>query len=79
MSAKRQSLGKGLDALLGMADETHVVENRQMYDEKYALADEIFASVCEYRSPPGGFFLWLPVEDGEHHCEFQPGHCLLDN
>ena len=47
------------------SDETHVVENRQMYDEKYALADEIFASVCEYRSPPGGFFLWLPVEDGE--------------
>ena len=47
------------------SDETHVVENRRLYDEKYALADEIFASVSEYRSPPGGFFLWLPVEDGE--------------
>ena len=47
------------------SDETHVVENRRLYDEKYALANEIFASVSEYRSPPGGFFLWLPVEDGE--------------
>ena len=29
------------------------------------LPTRFFASVCEYRSPPGGFFLWLPVEDGE--------------
>ena len=47
------------------ADEAHVIENRRMYDEKYALADEIFAEIADYRSPPGGFFLWLPVEDGE--------------
>ena len=47
------------------ADEAHVEENRRLYAEKFALADEIFADVPGYQSPEGGFFLWLPVEDGE--------------
>ncbi|MDV4144845.1 aminotransferase class I/II-fold pyridoxal phosphate-dependent enzyme [Shimia sp. FJ5] len=47
------------------ADEAHVVENRRLYAEKFALADEIFAGVPGYQSPEAGFFLWLPVEDGE--------------
>ncbi len=47
------------------ADETHVQENRALYREKYALADEIFAGVTGYRPPEAGFFLWLPVADGE--------------
>lgn len=46
-------------------DEAHVEENRRLYAEKFALADRIFADVPEVTSPPGGFFLWLPVEDGE--------------
>ncbi|WP_166418071.1 aminotransferase class I/II-fold pyridoxal phosphate-dependent enzyme [Cochlodiniinecator piscidefendens] len=47
------------------ADEVHVIENRRLYVEKYAIADEIFADVAGYQSPEAGFFLWLPVEDGE--------------
>ena len=47
------------------ADEAHVVENRRLYGEKYALADEIFREVNSYKGPDAGFFLWLPVEDGE--------------
>jgi N-succinyldiaminopimelate aminotransferase len=47
------------------ADETHVEENRRLYAEKYAMADEIFAGVAGYGAPVAGFFLWLPVEDGE--------------
>lgn len=46
-------------------DEEHVIENRRMYQEKYQIADEIFAGVPGYRPPEAGFFLWLPVEDGE--------------
>ncbi|GAA6181684.1 aminotransferase class I/II-fold pyridoxal phosphate-dependent enzyme [Shimia sp. NS0008-38b] len=46
-------------------DEEHVVENRRMYAEKFDLADEIFEGIDGYRSPKAGFFLWLPVEDGE--------------
>lgn len=47
------------------ADEAHVAENRTLYREKYAVADEVFASVQEYQPPEAGFFLWLPVDDGE--------------
>ena len=47
------------------ADEAHVVENRRLYGEKYAIADRIFGNVPGYTSPEAGFFLWLPVENGE--------------
>ncbi|KFI27382.1 aspartate aminotransferase [Haematobacter massiliensis] len=47
------------------SDETHVIANQALYAEKYALADEVFAGAQGYQPPEGGFFLWLPVEDGE--------------
>ena len=47
------------------ADETHVEENRALYLEKFELADRIFGNVPGYMPPQAGFFLWLPVEDGE--------------
>ncbi len=46
-------------------DEEHVTQNRQLYQEKYAVADEVFSGVQAYQGPEAGFFLWLPVEDGE--------------
>lgn len=46
-------------------DEAHVTENRALYHEKFALADRILGHVPGYRSPEAGFFLWLPVENGE--------------
>ncbi|MFV0513581.1 MAG: aminotransferase class I/II-fold pyridoxal phosphate-dependent enzyme [Jhaorihella sp.] len=46
-------------------DEAHVDENRALYQEKYALADEVMGRVQGYRAPEAGFFLWLPVDDGE--------------
>lgn len=47
------------------ADETHVEVNRVLYNEKFADAAVIFAGLQGYRAPDAGFFLWLPVEDGE--------------
>ncbi|MCP3970878.1 MAG: aminotransferase class I/II-fold pyridoxal phosphate-dependent enzyme [Rhodobacteraceae bacterium] len=47
------------------ADEAHVDHNRALYNDKYQLADEIFDGVPGYMPPKAGFFLWLPVEDGE--------------
>lgn len=47
------------------SDESHVKENRSLYQEKYAVADHIFAGLNGYVGPEAGFFLWLPVEDGE--------------
>ncbi|MBE0413362.1 aminotransferase class I/II-fold pyridoxal phosphate-dependent enzyme [Yoonia sp.] len=46
-------------------DEAHVVENRALYHQKYRVADDILGGVSGYRSPQAGFFLWLPVGDGE--------------
>ncbi len=46
-------------------DEDHVVDSRARYNGKYAMADEVFAGVEGYGAPEAGFFLWLPVEDGE--------------
>ncbi|MCT4371452.1 aminotransferase class I/II-fold pyridoxal phosphate-dependent enzyme [Yangia mangrovi] len=47
------------------ADEAHVEQNRALYFEKFELADRIFGNVPGYMPPQAGFFLWLPVEDGE--------------
>ncbi len=47
------------------ADEEHVAENRALYQEKYTIADEVFAGVQGYMPPEAGFFLWLPVDNGE--------------
>ncbi len=47
------------------ADEAHVAENRALYQQKYAIADEVFAGLEGYMPPEAGFFLWLPVENGE--------------
>ncbi len=46
-------------------DEAHVDENRALYAAKYGIADEILKDVPGYQAPEAGFFLWLPVEDGE--------------
>ena len=47
------------------SDEAHVEENRRLYGEKFDVADAVFAEVPGYQSPQAGFFLWLPVADGE--------------
>jgi aspartate/methionine/tyrosine aminotransferase len=47
------------------ADEGHVVENRHLYQQKFSIADRIFGDIPGYESPEAGFFLWLPVKDGE--------------
>jgi len=46
-------------------DETHVVANRALYHEKFRIADQVLAGIPGAGVPEGGFFLWLPVEDGE--------------
>lgn len=46
-------------------DEEHVDASRALYQAKFAMAGNVFASMQGYKTPEGGFFLWLPVEDGE--------------
>src|SRR5205807_5206514 len=48
-------------AIAAYGDETHVEHNRQLYADKFDLADQIIGDRYGYRRPPGGFFLWLDV------------------
>jgi N-succinyldiaminopimelate aminotransferase len=52
-------------AAAAWADEGHVIQSRALYHEKFRIADEIFGGMQGYAPPEGGFFLWLPVDDGE--------------
>ena len=47
------------------ADETHVIENRRLYREKFAQVLNLLASHLEVGSPDGGFYLWprVPMDD----------------
>ena len=47
------------------ADEAHVAQNRALYVEKYDVADRVLAPIQGAAAPNAGFFLWLPVDDGE--------------
>ncbi len=47
------------------ADETHVVQNRALYIDKYSLAREVLGDVQGLTLPSAGFFLWLAVQDSE--------------
>ena len=52
-------------AAAAWSDEEHVNASRARYQQKYALADRILAQIPGFSGPEAGFFLWLPVEDGE--------------
>jgi N-succinyldiaminopimelate aminotransferase len=51
-------------AAAAWGDEAHVDASRALYHAKFALADQIFGGMQGYTAPEGGFFLWLPVDDG---------------
>lgn len=46
-------------------DEAHVDASRTRYQAKYKIADKVFQGIEGCASPDAGFFLWLPVDDGE--------------
>jgi N-succinyldiaminopimelate aminotransferase len=48
-------------AIAAYQDEAHVERNRDLYRQKFDLADQIIGDRYGYTRPPGGFFLWLDV------------------
>ncbi|WP_054005442.1 aminotransferase class I/II-fold pyridoxal phosphate-dependent enzyme [Cypionkella psychrotolerans] len=46
-------------------DDHHVAASLALYHTKFDAADAIFSGLQGFKTPEGGFFLWLPVEDGE--------------
>ncbi len=50
---------------LAWEDETHVIENRQRYREKFSAVLDILAPVLDVSQPDAGFYLWpkTPIDD----------------
>jgi aspartate/methionine/tyrosine aminotransferase len=48
-------------AVAAYTDEKHVEKNRELYNTKFDLADQIIGDRYGYKRPAGGFFLWLDV------------------
>jgi len=46
-------------------EESHVLENRALYRRKFDAAERVLEGKFGFYRPPGGFFLWLDVGDGE--------------
>jgi N-succinyldiaminopimelate aminotransferase len=46
-------------------DEAHVEANRAAYRRKFDAAERVLDGKLGFYRPPGGFFLWLDVGDGE--------------
>lgn len=40
-------------------DENHVIENRQLYREKFKAFIDILGESCELHKPPASFYVWL--------------------
>jgi len=68
------------------SDETHVIENRKLYAEKFAAVTAILQSVLEVSLPDAAFYLWakVPIEDeafaaglfAQQHVTVLPGSYL---
>lgn len=48
-------------AVRAYQDEAHVIENRRLYNEKFAAAERVLGPILGPVTPEAGFFLWLDV------------------
>ncbi len=48
-----------------LGDESHVAASRELYRRKIDAAERILGGRLGFYRPPGGFYLWLDVGDGE--------------
>jgi N-succinyldiaminopimelate aminotransferase len=46
-------------------DESHVIENRRLYQEKFRAVLPILKPVMDVNAPDAGFYLWPSVDDDE--------------
>ena len=75
-----------LASIAAWNDEAHVLENRDLYREKFDAVLEILAPVLDVQKPDGGFYLWpkVPGDDArfcrdlfeQQHVTVVPGSYL---
>ena len=65
MSAHHQHVSE-----LAWQDESHVINNRHLYQKKFATVEDILKPVYDIRRPEGGFYHWLPtpIDDQSFAC-----------
>lgn len=61
LAAPQVSMPLQAVAAAAFADEAHVIENRRLYNAKFAVAERLLAPLFGEVVPEGGFFLWLDV------------------
>jgi N-succinyldiaminopimelate aminotransferase len=54
-------------SIVAWNDETHVIENRQKYREKFQKITPLLARVLEVKTPDAGFYLWAKVPQDDVH------------
>jgi N-succinyldiaminopimelate aminotransferase len=52
-------------SITAWSDETHVIANRALYAEKFAAVVPRLRSALPVAHPDAGFYIWLPVPDGD--------------
>lgn len=52
-----------LASIAAWQDERHVIQNRALYQEKFALWMQELGQLLELRMPEAGFYFWLPVPE----------------
>lgn len=56
-----------LASIAAWNDEAHVLENRDLYREKFDAVLQVLAPVMDVQKPDGGFYLWpkVPGDDAQ--------------
>jgi N-succinyldiaminopimelate aminotransferase len=80
------SLATQAASTVAWLDETHVIENRRLYREKFKAVSEILSPVLNISIPPASFYLWqqTPIDDetfaqqlfAKQHITVLPGQYL---
>lgn len=52
------SIHHQLASIVAWNDEAHVIENRRLYQQKFAAALDILGDVMDVQAPEAGFYLW---------------------
>ena len=52
-------------SIAAWSDESHVLQNRHLYKQKFEAVGNILSGVLEFNMPPAGFYLWpkTPIDD----------------
>jgi len=64
---------------LAWQDESHVIENRRLYQQKFATVLPILQPVMDVYAPAAGFYLWPRVDNDERFTRelFEQQHVMV--